>query len=148
MIRFRMIKINVDQFAILADALPTGEMSYSVSVGFKFATGARRIACEFAVSFDEKVCDNDQKAILVLKETCEFDIHPDDWDSLISDNKLTVTPPDLCMLANQTVGVARGLLYSKTENTPFTQFILPPINLMKLVTDDITVDFTAGDNML
>lgn len=145
MIRFRMIKINVDQFAILADAMPTGEMSYSVSVGFKFATDARRIACEFAVSFDEKEGDNEEKKILILEETCEFDIHPDDWNSLISDNKLTVTPADLCMLANQTVGVARGLLYSKTENTPFTQFILPPINLTTLVTDDIVIEL-AGQN--
>lgn len=142
MIHFRMIKINVDQFAILADQLPTGDMSYSVRTGFRFAPDARRIACTFEVTFDEKDGDNVDKKIIVLEETCEFEIQPVDWDNLITDNKLTITPQDLCMLANQTVGVARGLLYSKTENTPFTQFILPPVNLTTLITEPITIELS------
>lgn len=144
MIRFRMVKISVGQFAILADTMPQGDMSYTVNVGFKVASNAKRIACEFGVVFETSAGDGISEKILLLEETCEFDIHPDDWKGLIENNQMTVSPTELCMLANQTVGVARGILYCKTENTPFTQFILPPINLTTLIKDNLIIDLESA----
>lgn len=135
-----MAKINIDQFAILTDIVPYGDLSFTVSVGFKVAFNVKRIACEFGVTFSNTDGNREEKKILLLEETCEFDIHPEDWDILIENSRLTVSPQDLCLLANQAVGVARGVLYCKTENTPFTQFILPPINLTTLIKDNLIVD--------
>lgn len=135
MIRFRMAKISVKQFAILTDTVPTDGLSYIVGMQFKTATEFRRVGCEFSVEFA-----HDDKAILKLTIFCEFDIQPDDWAEHIIENALLITKEDLGYFANQTVGVARGIMFCKTESTPFCQFIVPPINLTELIKEDLKVE--------
>lgn len=36
-----------------------------------------------------------------------------------------------------TIGTTRGVLHSKTENTPFNSFLLPTLNVMELVKKDV-----------
>jgi len=139
MIRFRMAKINVDQFAILTDMVPDSGLSYTVELGFKSATEAKRIGCTFTVEF----AHND-KTIIKLGIFCEFDIQPDDWDARIADNSVVITKEELGYFANQTVGAARGIMYCKTEGTPFGQLIVPPVNLTKLIGEDYTIAL-SGD---
>ncbi len=67
---------------------------------------------------------------------------PKDWDSLISDDVITFRKNDLGFFANQTVGVARGIMFCKTEGTPFSQYILPPVNLESLIKEDIFFNLT------
>ena len=90
MIRFRMSRINVDQFAILTDEAPKTDLSYTVNVGFKVASDINRIACVFSVDFAHK-----NIPIIKIGVSCEFDIHPDDWDNSIKDGILTISKNDL-----------------------------------------------------
>ena len=135
MIRFRMARINISHFAILADSVPNDGVSYTVGLSFKGATQAKRIACEFSVEFV-----HDEKPIIKLGVFCEFDVMPADWDGLIKDETLIITKEELGFFANQTVGVARGVMFCKTEGTPFSQFIIPPINLTQLIKDDFIIN--------
>lgn len=137
MIKFRMVKINVEQFAILADVAPAEGLSYTVSVRFRSSTEAKRIGCDFGVEFA-----HNESPILKLNIFCEFQISSDDWEEKINDNKLTITKSELGYFANQTVGVARGIMFCKTEGTPFSQFILPPVNLVNLIKDDFVIELT------
>lgn len=134
MIKFRMAKINVNQFAILTDIAPNEGLSYSVELGFKGAINAQRVACSYLVEFA-----HNGTAILKLDILCEFDIRPEDWNNRIKDNTLTITKDELGYFANQTVGVARGVMFCKTEGTPFNHFIIPPINLVELIKEDFTM---------
>lgn len=133
-----MVKINVEQFAILTDVVPDSGLSYTVELLFKSATEAKRIGCSFTVEFA-----HDEKPILKLGIFCEFNIHPDDWDAHVSNGSIIITKDELGYFANQTVGTARGIMYCKTEGTPFGQFILPPINLTKLIEEDFTIDLST-----
>lgn len=137
MIRFRMAKINIGQFAILTDEAPTERLSYNVELGFKCATADKRIGCDLTIAF----MHNDI-TIIKLNIFCEFDIMSADWNNLIKNNALIISKDELGYFANQTVGVARGIMFCKTEGTPFSKFIVPPINLTMLITDDfkITLD--------
>ncbi len=137
MIRFKMAKINVSQFAILADNVPDDGLSYSVNLGFKAATNAKRIGCEFSVEFMHI-----KKPILKLGIFCEYDIFPEDWDERIEKKHLTIKKEELGYFANQTVGVSRGVMFCKTEGTPFNQFIIPPINLNSLLNNDFVIEIT------
>ncbi len=139
MIRFRMAKINVDQFAILTEKAPEDRVSYTVNFGFSGALNASRVACSFAVEFM-----HDDKPILKLGINCEFDLHRDDWDQLVKDNILHISKENLGFFANQTVGVARGIMFCKTESTDFRSFILPPIDLTKILEDDLVIDLKKG----
>lgn len=136
MIRFRMAKINVEQFAILTDKVPTEGISYTVNLGFNAARDVRRIACKFAVEFL-----HDDKPVLKLSIICEFDIYREDWDNSIKDNILTISKEDLGFLGNQTVGVGRGIMFCKTESSEFRNFILPPVDLTKILVDDLVINY-------
>ncbi len=131
--RFKMAKINISQFAILADSAPDESLSYTVEIGFKAATTDKRIGCEFSVEFAHH-----DKPVLKLGVFCEYDVLPEDWDGRITDNQLIVTKEELGYFANQTVGVSRGIMFCKTEGTPFSQFIVPPINLSAIIKDDFS----------
>lgn len=136
MIRFRMAKINMDQFAILTDKAPSEGIYYNVSINFKAARNTSRIACIFSVEFA-----HDDKPILKLGISCEFDIHREDWDNRIKEKTLTITKEELGFFANQTVGTARGIMYCKTSETDFRSFILPPVDLTKILNEDLVIDF-------
>lgn len=140
MIRFRMAKINVDQFAILADKAPYEGVSYSVGFGFNVAANASRIACIFTIDFSFS-----EKPILKLSINCEFDVHEEDWNNRIKDDTLSISKEDLGFFANQTVGAARGILFCKTENSDFRDYILPPINLTDILDEDLEINFSKGN---
>ncbi len=127
----------MEQFAILADKAPADGLSYTVNLGFKGASNVSRIACVFSVEF----VHND-KIIIKLGINCEFDIHAEDWNKKIKDNVLSIPKDDLGFLANQTVGAARGIMFCKTEGTDFWNFILPPIDLTKIIDSDLVVDIS------
>lgn len=142
MMRFRMVKINVDQFAILADKAPSEGVTYVLQLGFSAAPEAKRVACAFSIEF----AYND-KSILKLSTSCEFDVHKEDWNNCIIGNLLRITKEDLGFFANQTVGATRGILFCKTEHSDFRDFILPPIDLSKILNEDLVIDL-SGENKL
>ncbi|MDE6510773.1 MAG: hypothetical protein K2L00_01580 [Muribaculaceae bacterium] len=135
-----MAKINVDQFAILADKAPYEGVSYSIGFGFNVAANASRIACVFTIDFSFG-----EKPILKLSITCEFDIHEEDWNNLIKDDTLSISKEDLGFFANQTVGAARGILFCKTENSDFRDYILPPINLNDILDKDLEINLSKDN---
>lgn len=138
MLRFKMTRINIEQFAMLGDD-PKQIKEFSIEVGFKYAVESRHLAVVFGFSFDTE----SEKAV-VLKVCCEFLINKDDWDAALSDGKYTIPATTLQYLASQTVGASRGILHCKTEGSPFSSMIIPPINLTELVSEDLT--FSCGES--
>lgn len=55
MMKFRMVKITVDQFAILSNEAPTGDLDINIEIGMKYAAVARRIMPTLSFSFEKKV---------------------------------------------------------------------------------------------
>ncbi len=127
MIRFRIARINIDQFAILTDTLVPENISLNTGVNFMYSIEARRIACKFDLAFN----DNDIR-LLVMGITCEFEFHPDDWQSFVNTDTVSIPGEILEICVVHTIGTARGILFCKTEGTPFSTLILPPIDVAAL----------------
>ena len=130
-----MTKIGIDQFAILGDTISPARIDMVTSLGFGYSLEGHRIAVNLELEFS-----NEKEKMMLLKTTCEFEIASEDWDNLISDNKLVVPKTTLEYFAMQTVGTSRGILFCKTEGTPFSSIIVPPIDVTKLVPNDMNVD--------
>ena len=135
MVRFRMFKINVEQFAVLTDKLPrnTKDISLETRLLFKAAKD-NKIAPVVRFSFEKS-----KQPIILIEVCCEFDIHPDDWKNMIIGDDIVIPKETLEILTVQTVGVTRGVLFCKTEGTPFNVFILPPINVASMIKKDIKI---------
>ncbi len=132
MTKFSMIRIAVEQFAILSQTLPDDKITYSVGLGFKYAASKRRVICVLDIKFQ-----TESEVFLVLKVACEFEVDSVSWATFIKESSLIIPRDLLEHLAVHTVGVARGILFCKTDGTPFSAIILPPVNVREMVTEDI-----------
>jgi hypothetical protein len=72
----------------------------------------------------------------------DFLIEENSFNLLKDTQKKQVKIPKdfLTHLAILSVGTARGVLFSKTEGTIFSTFILPTINLQEMINEDAIFD--------
>lgn len=136
-IGFLMRQIRVNQFAILADEVPSGVIPVEFGIQFKTDTVGKWIAVAFKAQYM-----NESVPLLLLETQCDFQVKPEDWDSLANDGKLIFPVEFLRHIALHTVGTARGILFCKTEGTAFSRFILPPINLESMLNEELIIPLT------
>ena len=136
-IGFLMRQIRVNQFAILADEVPSGVIPVEFGIQFKTDTVGKWIAVAFKAQYM-----NESVPLLLLETQCDFQVKPEDWDSLANDGKLIFPVAVLRHIALHTVGTARGILFCKTEGTAFSRFILPPINLESMLNEELIIPLT------
>lgn len=135
MTRFRMTRIAIEQFAILAKDLPKEDISITTELAFKYSSEARIIACCATFVFSTQI-----QPILKLACKCEFSIHPDDWEDIESKNDgVNIPRPFMELFAVHTIGTSRGILFCKTENTPFNVLMIPPVNVVELMNNQNSV---------
>lgn len=73
-----------------------------------------------------------------LAITCEFEIEENDYKN-IHKNEKTIIPKELLeYFAVHTIGTARGILFCKTESTPYN-YIIPPLNISEMIKDDMVI---------
>ena len=133
-ISFLMRQIKVNQFAILVDDAPSGEIPVEFGVQFKTDTVGKWIAVAFKTQYL-----NGSTPLLLLEIQCDFQVKPEDWDSLVTNGKLVFPVEFLRHIALHTVGSARGILFCKTEGSPFNRFILPLVNLEAMINQDMEI---------
>lgn len=138
-IRFQLAGIDTEQFAILEEAYDSNE-EVNINVGLQFSVHPQKkgVGVHFGIQFKH------QKGVfLVLKTACFFKIDPDNWGSLLNNEKNTITLPKgfASHLSVITVGTTRGILYEKLKDeSPFDQFILPTINISKIVKEGVVLE--------
>lgn len=135
MIDFSMKQIKVEQFAILSETLPKDsnvnvETTFSVSVDSKSHTVGMRVKINYLA---------EKEVLLTLTLVCMFVISDESWNSLISNDVITIPRGFLVHMAVHTLGTARGVLFCKAEDTVFQQIILPPINVDAAFKEDIAL---------
>ena len=135
MISFRMKMIKVEQFAILSNNLSNDNIGFNTSISFGFNPSAS----EICVTTKYELMQEKEK-LVILDLSCFFEIHKDNWESLRKDSIITFPKDFLAHLAMHSVGTARGVLYSKTEGTVFSQYILPPIDVASRITEDFSIN--------
>lgn len=133
MVRFKMFKINIVQFAILSKEM-AGEYQINTSTEMKHTSDGSAIAVDMTFLF----VSNGERH-MILQVLCEFNIHPEDVATMTSENEITVPKSVLDYFIAQTVGTARGILHCKTEGTPFNSLIIPPMNVTTLLDSDLII---------
>lgn len=137
-IGFSLRKITTEQFAIIETAFKEGA-DVQFSVNSKYGINEKDKMVVVFVSPDFR---QNNAPFLVLEIGCHFKIVDEAWESFISKDKTKLNIPvgfirHLIMLS---IGTARGVLHSKTENTPFNDFLLPTINVNEIVKAGVAFD--------
>ena len=134
MVKFRMTGVAIDQFAILADEYENvKEWQVDVDLISSFSLDPLEAAIKMKFLFRHQ----DTK-ILVLELTCRFKIDGAE-EFEVKDGKMIIPSGFLDHLVMHTVGTARGVLVCKTEGTPYSQYILPPINVTNMIPNDVKI---------
>lgn len=133
---FALIKINTEQFATVEkeiDAEAELQIQLTAGVSFGIDRENQQLACFLKVQYEF-----DNTPIIILKMNCEFAISPDSWKEFLEVKKDKIIFPVgfLQHLAVITVGTARGVLHTKTEDSDYNRFSLPTLNVTELVTKD------------
>lgn len=124
-IKYELCGVTVEQFATLFEP-QSDNIGLEVAIPIKTNYDGRA----FAVGADVQFTEN-SKTFLVAKVYCHYDIEKSCWDELSDGGTKDVELPKQFMdsLARIAVGTARGVICAKTENTPFSRYSLPVIEL-------------------
>lgn len=138
-IEFQIAGIETEQFAVMEEAYKQGE-DVGLNIGLQFSVHSEHkgIGVHFNLQFRHK-----EAIFIQLKTVCFFEIMVDNWDSLLEDDEKKIKLPKgfASHLSVITVGTTRGVLYEKLRNLPpFDQFILPTINVSKILEEDVLLD--------
>jgi len=132
--KFRLIKGDIDEFAIFEESLPTNldNLTIDNKISVKINVEDKKIALVNTV----KYIDGD-KSLLKITSILFFQIDENSWKDSIVDNQIIVSKESIQKMGSITAGATRGMLIAKCLNTPFSQLILPPVNISKMIGEDL-----------
>lgn len=137
-IGFSLRKVTTEQFAIIESSFED-DKPIDLKAGLRFGINNenKMISTIFSTNLLQE-----KTPFLILEVGCHFNITKDAWDSFLNvDNSKIVIPKGfLSHLVMLTIGTTRGVLHSKTENTPFNKFLLPTMNVNELVKEDVVFE--------
>ncbi|MBU0558687.1 MAG: hypothetical protein KKG93_03750 [Bacteroidetes bacterium] len=137
-LKFNLIKVSTEQFAILGDP-PCKEEEINLAFGIKFGVNPQSRGLLVLTQF--RFEDSKKSAFLLIECGCHFEIIEPDWNSIldIEHKKLTLPKGFASHLVMLAVGTTRGVLHAKTENTSLNVFNIPLINVANQVPSDIVI---------
>lgn len=139
-IPFRIVGIDTSQFAFIEDSYKD-DCVIDFSVGVPISASDEDHAIEVALSVQFK-CESSPFIILEVK--VKFEIEFEAFQTLVVSKKkktAIVIPVGLARhLATLTVGTARGILHERLFKTKLNGFVLPTIDLTKILEEDIVLD--------
>lgn len=136
-IPFKLAKIEEKQFSVFEEYLESDSpVQEKIGVGFGGGVEDRIIAA----SIDYQLL-KDKQPFIHIRVACYFEIEPKAFKEKLHTEEGIKLPVELARhLANITVGTARGILFSNTQNTPFSQYPMRLINLQRILKEDVYID--------
>lgn len=134
-ILFHLQRIVTEQFAIIPEYLKdSGEVKINVAFRFGSIKSQKMIAVLAKCTFEME-----EKAFIILECNCQFKIEENWWEQHSNtDGSITFPRAFIIYIGTIAVGTLRGVLHSKTENTPYNNFVLTAVNVDSILTEDVT----------
>lgn len=125
-ISFSLQKISIIQYALIFEPKESEliEFSFLAKVGHNRDNRIIAITAEFKFS-------QDQNIFIQLETMCQFEISEESWKTLPRDSNdnIIIEKGFIAHCTSLIIGTSRGILYSKTEGTPFNKYLIPLINI-------------------
>lgn len=140
---FKLVDISTNEFAMLEGSYTEGEnVQMGTFASFGHDREHRVLGANLKFQFEQN-----EKPFLVIAATCSFQLEEDAWKSLQDEQGKKIVIPEgfASHMAVITVGTIRGILYEKTKDTPFNQYIVPPINLTQMIHGDVEIEFESAE---
>ncbi len=137
-IGFTLIGIKTEQFAIFEENYSLKkETGLGTQLQFKLDQKNKQIGVFLGFEFMQG-----KKVFLKIEVSCHFKIEENSWETFVNQGKLVVPKGFLAHLAMITTGTTRGILFAKTESSPFSKFIIPTLNVAEMIKEDVSFDMS------
>lgn len=133
-IPYKIARIETRQFAFFPDLLKNTEGA-GVSSTFDFSMSADLSTSRCHSTFHYLQGDN---TLLILEMNTYFLIAPEGIEEIKKNGSVPVD--FLRYMGTIAVGTARGIVHAKTEGTVLNAIVLPPINLVEAIKEDLVVE--------
>ena len=137
-IDFLLLGIETEQFALEEENYSSkAKTGLSTSHQFKFDQASKQIGIFSTFKFMQS-----KKIFIKIEVSCHFKIEDKSWNTFIQvdNSKLVIPKHFLAHLAMITIGTTRGILFSKTEKTRFSKYIIPITNVIDEIEEDASFD--------
>jgi hypothetical protein len=132
-IPYKIARLETKQFAIFPESFNNSEgVGVNSSYEFSISTDMTAIRCRSIFRYIQ-----DEKVLLVLELNAFFTIAPEGIAEIKQNSSVPVD--FLRYMGTIVVGTARGIIHTKTEGTVLNSIVLPPINLVEIIKEDLVV---------
>lgn len=137
-ITFTLAGIKTEEFATIAEAYDE-KKTVEIDIQFDFAINTEVKGLLLIANIKFKSGKN---VFIKLRAGCEFRFEPTSFDSFSTGPKEIIVPRKILIhLGVITVGTARGILHCKLEKSNFNQYILPTLDVNKVIEKDAKFSF-------
>lgn len=141
---FKLQSLKTEEFATFQENYSEkGLTKFNTEIEFRISNELKQIGVYVTFTFVQK-----NKTFLKIKVSSHFGIDPKSWIIFCKDSKIFFPKEFVSHLAMLTIGSARGILFSKTEDTIFNKFLLPTINVTELVNEDVEFILMKKENRI
>ena len=140
---FTLNGIETKEFAIVSEEFKKGvQLGLNTDINFGHNIERRQIGVIAKFKFFQE-----DTLLVVISVICSFQLTEDTWEELLDEEqqKLILPKGFASHLGIITIGTIRGILHEKTRKTAYEDLILPPINLTKIIEDDVEIDLNEED---
>lgn len=131
LIPYKINQIKTQQFALFPEKFVNGNgVAVKAEYEFKVHTDLCTVLCVSKFSYSQ-----DDNLLLTTQIDCTFGVSQDGFQELHQSR--TIPAGFLQYLATISTGTARGIIHTKTEGTVLNSVVLPPINLLEIIKDDL-----------
>jgi hypothetical protein len=132
-IGFNLVAIRTEQFALIEENFNENEeVNLGSDFEFKLSCKNNQLGVYASFKFEQK-----GKVFLKIQVSCHFSIRPESWQNFCNNQEIVFPKGFMAHISMLTVGTTRGVLYSKTDGTIFSKFMLPLINVVDLINEDV-----------
>lgn len=126
---FEIHHIEIEQFAAIEDP-ERGEVSFSILIKPGCNINLRAVVISIEVKFSVV----EDRPFLLMKANSFFKIAEDSWQQMIDSKSGYVVIPNNLLVSFVQISISqmRGMMYVKTENTPFSKYMIPVISVDEL----------------
>lgn len=141
-IKYALRGVSIEQFATPFEP-STEKKQFNLNIPIRTNYQERTIAVGTNIQFLEE-----EKPFIIAEVFCHFIIEETCWNNLTENGtKDAVLPKGFVNnLVRIAISTSRGALCAKTENTPFSKFFLPVIEIQENQGEDITIPMPSRSN--
>ena len=130
-IPYRISRIETAQFALFPDKYVNGEeVMVNTNLTFNYNNDLSLIRNILTINYSQG-----ENLLLILQLNCYFNILPEGTETIKAEGYISVD--FMRYMGTISVGTARGVIHAKTESTVLNAIVLPPINLVEVLKEDL-----------